>query len=422
MLSVEENERVTRVGPGTPMGAVMRRYWLPALLAAELPAPDCPPVQVRLLGEDLVAFRDSEGRLGLLDEYCPHRQASLFLGRNEQCGLRCVYHGWKFDVAGNCVDMPNEPPEYRFKERIHQIAYPTVELGGIIWAYLGPPALQPSPPDLELLRVPPTHRDVNKTYQECNYLQAIEGGVDSAHISFLHNNDITDPTRFTTIGMAPKLEVEPTDYGFRYAGIRDIGEKGSYVKIYQFIMPFHQMRPAQVVTQKDGGRAATPLVKGHIWVPMDDENTMTYNWMYSADADKPLTEEFILDEETKAGRGPDGESTVRHRTRANKWLIDRELQRTKTFSGIVGLNTQDLAVQESMGRIVNRSREHLGSTDRAVITLRRLMLESVHDVETGGSPPGVDPSTYRGVRSVDVVLPKGAIWQQAAERELVAHW
>src|ERR687886_715559 len=187
MLSREENERITRVGPGTPMGNLMRRYWMPACLAEELPEPDCPPVRVRLLGEDLVAFRDTQDRIGVLDEYCPHRLASLFLGRNEQCGLRCVYHGWKFDVDGRCVDMPNEPPESNFKDRVRATAYPCRERGGVVWVYMGPPERMGEQPDLEWSLVPADQRFLSKRLQQSNYLQAIEGGIDSSHISFLHS-------------------------------------------------------------------------------------------------------------------------------------------------------------------------------------------------------------------------------------------
>ncbi|MCL6593139.1 MAG: Rieske 2Fe-2S domain-containing protein [Alicyclobacillus sp.] len=195
MLKASENERITRVGPGTPMGHVFRRYWVPALLSEELPEPDCPPVKVRLLAEDLVAFRDSTGRVGLFEAYCPHRRAHLFWGRNEECGLRCAYHGWKFDVDGRCVDMPNEPPDSRFKQNVRIPAYPCWEKGGIIWTYMGPPALQPPTPDYEWLRAPETHRFVSKTFEDCNYLQALEGGIDTSHSSFAHNNNLRDVVR-----------------------------------------------------------------------------------------------------------------------------------------------------------------------------------------------------------------------------------
>src|SRR5581483_11277219 len=185
MLSKEDNELVCRVGPGTPGGALLRRYWLPALLVTELPGPDCDPIRVRLLGEDLVAFRDTEGRIGLVGAHCPHRGASLFFGRNEENGLRCVYHGWKFDVTGRCVDMPNEPPESSFKDKIKHTSYPCVEQAGVVWTYMGPPERRPPMLNLEWMRLPAGHRWVSKTYERCNWLQALEGGIDTSHSSFL---------------------------------------------------------------------------------------------------------------------------------------------------------------------------------------------------------------------------------------------
>ena len=186
MLAREENELITHIDPETPMGNTMRRYWMPALLAWELPEADCPPVRVKLLGEDLVAFRDTLGRIGLIDEYCPHRRVSLFFGRNEECGLRCVYHGWKFDVDGHCVDMMNEPEELNFKNKVRTNAYPTVEVGGIIWTYMGPPALQPPPPKFAWTQVPETHRHVSKVIQECNWLQGLDrsSSQENAHPSW----------------------------------------------------------------------------------------------------------------------------------------------------------------------------------------------------------------------------------------------
>jgi phenylpropionate dioxygenase-like ring-hydroxylating dioxygenase large terminal subunit len=422
MLPVEENQLLTRVGPGTPMGNVMRRYWMPALLSTDIPTPDCPPVRVKLLGEELVAFRDTQGRVGLLDEFCPHRLASLFLGRNEECGLRCVYHGWKFDVTGACVDMPNEPAESNFKDKIHLTAYPTVEQGGVIWAYMGPKDKQPESPGMEWSRAPETHRFVSKTHEYANFAQAVEGGIDTVHSSFLHNNDMSNVKHFKRIDTAPKLEVERTNYGFRYAGIRNLGEIGNYVRIYQFVLPFHQFRSHQVDFGGSGAREAMPMIQGHMWVPMDDENSMVFNWMLSVDEDKPLTPEFIVKRETSAGRGPNGEGTTRHQTRANDWRIDRELQRTKTFTGIRGLNTQDLAVQESMGPIIDRSREHLGTTDKAIIQFRRCLLDAARDLPNGIDPPGSDSKTYRNLRAVDVTIPKDARWQDAAKDKLVSRW
>jgi len=270
MVSREENELITRVSPGTPMGDAMRRYWIPALLAREIAEPDCPPVRVRLLGEDLVAFRDTAGRIGLLDEYCPHRRASLFFGRNEECGLRCVYHGWKFDVDGTCVDQLNEPAENQFQHKVHIAAYPTVELGGIVWAYLGPPERMPAAPKFAWTQAPETHRHVSKVIQECNWLQGLEGGLDTSHAPIMHRL-LTDNARRGGIkpsdayvrAKAPNVVVDITDYGYQYVGIRELGAAEMHARTYHFILPFHQIRAASNEVG-DWGDA------GHIWVPIDD--------------------------------------------------------------------------------------------------------------------------------------------------------
>ena len=190
-MRAEDQERLVRVGPGTPAGIWLRRYWHPAILSTEVEV-DGPPVRVRLLGEDLIAFRDSAGAVGLLDAYCPHRRAPLFFGRNEECGLRCVYHGWKFDAAGACVDLPSEPPASPMLSNTRIKAYPTVDRGGIVWAYLGPAEQRPPAPDYEWTRAPATHRAVSKNLQDNNYLQSLEGGLDTAHVGFLHNSNIRD--------------------------------------------------------------------------------------------------------------------------------------------------------------------------------------------------------------------------------------
>src|SRR5665213_1717285 len=216
------------------MGEVLRRYWMPAGLASEIAEPDSPPIRVRLLGEDLVAFRDSSGEVGLVAAYCAHRLAPLFYGRNEECGLRCVYHGWKFDTQGTCVDMPSEPPYSKFRLRVSIKAYPTYEAGGMIWTYMGPTESMPAPPDYEWLRAPlGRYLRVSKNGVHCNFLQGIEGGIDTAHASFLHNNDITDLQKLTNIDTRPTLEVEITDFGFMYAGIRNVSDDQSYVRLYQ---------------------------------------------------------------------------------------------------------------------------------------------------------------------------------------------
>jgi phenylpropionate dioxygenase-like ring-hydroxylating dioxygenase large terminal subunit len=408
MLSREDNELLTRVGPGTPMGDTMRRYWMPALLARELPAPDCPPVRVRLLGEDLVAFRDTEGRIGLLEEFCPHRRASLFLGRNEECGLRCVYHGWKFDVTGQCVDMMNEPDELGFKAKIRTASYPTVEAGGMIWAYMGAGTAPPAPL-FAWTGVAEGRRQVSKVIQESNWLQGLEGGIDTSHAPILHRVINPESTRAGfkpkdpfVRGKAPTLVVDLTDYGYRYAGIRPLGSD-VHVRAYHFILPFHQIRPSR---NEDG----VPLIAGHIWVPMDDENTMVYNWVITA-RDEPLPEDERL--ETRLGNGPDtvDQTTFRsRRNRSNNYLLDRQVQKTETFTGIDGINLQDRAVQESMGPTVDRSKEHLGPADKAVIQARRLLLEAVRTVREGGTPRGVAP-TYYTLAAAEGVLPSDRDWR-----------
>jgi phenylpropionate dioxygenase-like ring-hydroxylating dioxygenase large terminal subunit len=409
MLAREDNELLTRVGPGTPMGTTMRRYWIPALLAWELPGPDCPPVRVRLLGEDLVAFRDTRGHLGLLAEHCPHRRASLFFGRNEECGLRCVYHGWKFDVDGRCVDMMNEPDDLGFRDKIRTPAYPMVELGGIIWAYLGPPELRPAAPPFAWTRAPESHRHASKVIQESNWLQGLEGGIDTSHAPILHRLLTTSssrpgfkPTDAFVRGKPPTIVIDLTDYGYRYAGIRPLDAGDVHIRAYHFILPFHQIRPSR--TEK--GR---PLEAGHIWVPMDDGNTMVFNWEYSLAG--PLTEEDRL--ERFLGNGPlDVDQTTfrSRRNRQNGYGLDRQVQRTETFTGIDGVNIQDRAIQESMGPIVDRSQEHLGPADRPIIQARRLLLQAVRTVQEGGTPVGIAP-TYAAARAAEGVVPRDADWR-----------
>jgi len=412
MLSHEDNALLTRVGRGTPMGETMRLYWLPALLARELAEPDGPPVRVRLLGEDLVAFRDTRGRIGLIDEFCPHRGASLFFGRNEACGLRCVYHGWKFDVEGRCVEQMNEPAEHQFGHKVHLAAYPTVELGGIVWAYLGPPERTPAPPKFAWTQAPESHRMVSKVIQENNWLQSLEGGLDTSHAPIMHrllNNQSGRggfaPSDAFVRGGAPKLVVDLTDYGYHYAGIRPLGDAQLHIRAYHFVMPFHQLRPSR----SDAGH---PMVAGHSWVPIDDHHTMVYNWGYSTD-DRPLSEEDRL--ERQLGNGPADVDPVTFRSlknRANDYMIDRAAQRTESFTGIDGINAQDRAIQESMGRIVDRSREHLGPADKAIIQMRRLLKRAIETAQAGGIPPGVKPSYY-ALRAAEGVLPRDADWRAA---------
>lgn len=423
MLKPEDNERLTRVGRGQPAGELLRRYWLPALLSSELPENDGAPVRVRLLGEDLLAFRDSTGRVGLTDAFCPHRRAPLFFGRNEECGIRCAYHGWKFDVDGKCVDMPSEPGGTTLRDKVRLTAYPTLELGGAVWTYMGPPEHQPPPPDYEWLRAPASHRHLSKTYEHCNYFQAMEGGFDTAHSSFAHNNKMGDQNELRNRDRSPRIELETTDYGYSYTSTRSIDAETSYVRVYHYVMPTLQMRAMTRAT--NGAPAEVPKLDGHLWVPIDDEQTYVYNWACGYDENTPLTEEYMARFESFTGRGADdlipGTFALK-RNLSNDYLIDRELQKTSTFTGITGLNTQDFALQEGMGPIVDRSKEFLGASDRPIVTLRRMFLENTHAVARGDTPAGLDPASYRSVRPHDALMPAGEDWRETLKSELVAKW
>ena len=424
MLSQEENDLLAHTGPATPMGQLMRRFWLPALLAEELPEPDGPPVRLRLLGEDLVAFRDSDGRLGLLDAYCAHRRANLFWGRNEESGLRCVYHGWKYGVDGQCIDMPNEPPESRFKDKITLTAYPAREWGGIIWAYLGPPEQQPAElPQFEWARVPASHRLVSKRLQETNWAQAVEGGIDSSHVSFLHRQMQNDPSLVPGVlrgggqmdllarDTSPRFTVKTTDYGFLIGARRNADESSYYWRISQFLLPSYTMIPPS-------GEPGQNL-NGHGWVPIDESHVWTFSVTWNPD--RPLGEDEI--EDTRSGRGLHAQVDERYRPIRNKdnnYQIDRLEQKTTTFTGIKGISEQDMAMQESMGPLVDRSLEHLGTTDTAVIAFRRRLLNLVRDLEQGKEPEAPHrPESYR-VRSAAIVLQQAQPFDEGAKEELVA--
>ena len=412
----EHNERLVRVGPGTPAGNLFRRYWQPALLSSEISEPDGPQVRVRLLGEDLIAFRDSSGQVGLVGALCPHRLAPLFFAVNAAGGLRCPYHGLKFDRHGACVDLPCEPPGSPVQSKIKLLAYPTHEAGDIVWTYMGPKDQMPPPPNYEWLRVPKTHRFVSKTYEDCNYLQGIEGGLDTAHVSFLHSQGGVAVTTLSKMDGAPKLDVFVTPCGFRYVSRRLIGGDKAYIRHYQFVLPWQQMRPSIVDTT--GKLQPHPTIDGHMWVPIDDESTYVYNIMYSYDEAHPLTEEFIRETEKIFGRGEDDliPGTFRlKRNQSNDYLIDRQLQKQGNLSGVVGVNTQDYALQEGMGKIADRTKEFLFSTDRAIVAMRRQLLEAIRVVEEGGRPRGVDPAEHGSVRPHDDIVPIGPLEEKLVE-------
>ncbi|SRR5579884_20631 len=407
MLSREENERLTRTGPGTPMGELFRRFWLPAMLSSELPEPDGPPVRLRLLGEDLVAFRDTSGRVGVLAANCPHRGASLFFGRNEECGLRCVYHGWKFDVEGRCVDMPNEPPESNFKDKVRQRAYPAREAGKVVWVYMGPSHLRPELPQLEWTVVPDDHVYAHKRIQDCSWLQNLEGELDSSHISFLHRD-----TRLSALPLfvfnegAPRFTVLPTDYGLLVGAQRRESETTDYWRLTQFLLPSYTMIPA--VPEK--------FIDFTAAIPIDDEHMIGFTVAWRPD--RPLSKEDIERIETwdYVYSEVDPKTFRPVRNRDNDYLIDRWVQKTVSFTGIKGVRDQDHAVQEGMGPIVDRTTEHLGAADAAVIQARRLLLRLMDELGEGREPYAASHGEAYRVRSAVINLRRGASIEEAARR------
>jgi phthalate 4,5-dioxygenase oxygenase subunit len=417
MLRKEQNDLVTQAGPGTPTGQLFRSYWIPAFLASELPENECPPVRVKLLSERLLAFRDTKGRYGLIDEFCAHRGVSLWFGRNEESGLRCSYHGWKYDVTGQCIEVPSEPAESGFCNKVKLKSYPLVERGGVLWTYMGPEERQPPLPEWEFATVPREQSFMSKRWQECNWLQALEGGIDSSHVSFLHRSDLeTDPlfkgakgNKYNLSDAQPYFEVVESPGGL-YIGARRNAENGHYYwRITQWVMPSFTMIPP---------RGDHP-VHGHFWIPMDDENCWT--WSFDYRPNRALTAP-----ELKAMRDGQGIHAKyipgTFRPMANKdndYLMDRAGQKAgRTFSGVEGFAMQDASLQESMGPVVDRTKENLVSTDNGIIMARhRLMRAAKALVEKGVAPPGVEPAHQR-VRSASVVLPPDQPFKDAAREEL----
>jgi phenylpropionate dioxygenase-like ring-hydroxylating dioxygenase large terminal subunit len=408
MLSLEENQLLTQVGPGTPMGNLMRRFWLPVVLARELPAPDCDPLRVQILGERLVAFRDSDGHPGLLAEHCPHRGASLFYGRNEVSGLRCVYHGWKFDTSGQCVDMPNEPAESDFRTKVRATAYPCRDFGGLVWAYMGPPNHMGELPLLEWATVPPEHLHISKWLLEANYLQGMEGEIDTTHISFLHTNfkrtedyDSVDARRVGNwrADTAPKLMLKETDYGFVYGGRRKYsGGKTFHWRLTHWLLPTFSMIP--------GTRWP---IGGRCWIPIDDHHTWVFNYWYSGDTPLGSEDYQWLNAGVLTPPIVDPKTFRNIRNKSNDYLLNRQHQRAVNFTGIFGGGTQDQAMTEGMGAIFDRRKEHLGSADMAVIAARRILLRSVRRLQEGVEPFAAQHGQLYRVRALDVVTDSASI-------------
>ncbi len=381
MLPREENDLLTLVGPDQPMGQLMRRYWIPALLSNEIPEPDGAPVRVRLLGENLVAFRDTRGHVGLLAEHCAHRGTSLFFGRNEECGLRCIYHGWKYDVEGNVSETPAEPADSTLKNKVRQVAYPCKEAAGIVWAYMGPKDKQPLLPNYEWLNLAPENLYVTKSIQDCSWLQGLEGECDSSHLSFLHRNFTGERPRGGGDGTlyaadtAPQLEGIEMDYGIRMLSCRRIGPD-TYLRVSNIVMPCHGFIPTGGIK----GNAEGYTIHSH--VPIDDTHSMRYNIHFRRN--RPIEpEERQHDEEIRS-------DFRKVRNLQNNYLQDREKQKRENFTGMGPIFlVHDACATETMGPRYDRSREHLGASDMTVIVARKFLLNAARAVANGKEPPHV---------------------------------
>jgi phthalate 4,5-dioxygenase len=415
MLSREDNELLVRTNPGTPMGALFRRFWVPVMIESELGGPDSAPVRVEVLGEQLVAFRDTAGTIGLLEAYCPHRRANLFWGRNEDHGLRCVYHGWKFDTNGECVDLPNCPEGVTLKDRVRTPAYPTQARGGIVWAYLGPVDKQPAFPDIEIMNATPDQRHIVKIVTKSNYLQTVEGDIDSSHVSFLHSRldkkplpgSLSMPTMFADT--TPRWFIDETDYGLMFSAQRNASPDTYQWRVTQWLMPC-----VSLIAAPKGER-----MLANIRVPIDDERSILFRCIVNPerplnDRERQAIEEGIIMPEMIPGTFTMKENIE------NDYLIDREAQRTETFTGVKGIAAQDIMVTEDQGGpVADRSREYLVSSDRAIIALRKKLLSRVKELMNGTEPPeAAKPHAY-GVRAVDFFLPRDVPMLEGARDLLV---
>jgi phenylpropionate dioxygenase-like ring-hydroxylating dioxygenase large terminal subunit len=409
MLSRADNELITRTGPGTGMGELFRRFWVPALLSSELPEPDCTPVAFGLLGEELIGFRTTSGKAAILEARCPHRHASLFWGRNEEEGIRCAYHGWKFGADGACLEQPAEPADSHYKEAVRALAYEVHEAGGIVWVYMGPRDKVPAFPAFEWTLLDEDHYLVTKRRQLCNYLQNLEGELDTAHVNFLHREKrrvsfLDRESRAPDEPMLPPSDLarkqfflSETNFGLVAMARSERPDDEYYWRMTPFILPTFTIIPSPM------GAANTMTAV----VPIDDENAwgFTVTWHPA----RPLDEEEI--ETVTGGAGVhvhvDPETFIPLANKTNKYLIDRELQRTQSFTGIFGVRNQDLAVQENQdGTICKREEEHLGVTDRGIVGMRRLLLTLAKDLQKGIEPRHLQhPEAFRA-RSLAVDAPR----------------
>lgn len=428
MLSHDDNETLVRVGPGTSTGNLFRLYWLPFLLSKDL-LPDEAPKRIKLLGEDLVTFRDTQGRVGLIANSCAHRGAPMLFGRNEDCGIRCIYHGWKYDVTGAVVDMPAEPPRSRLKERVRITAYPCRERNGVVWAYMGHDKDPPALPKMEWNLVPAENVHLSMRVQECNWLQALEGEIDSAHAPILHARIDSQGAINDWIAkrdLRPTFECMRQQFGMSIAAKRRLDEQTLYWRVNQFVMPFYSLVPPQ---------SKFPELSGHAWLPMDDEHTLCL--MFSYHPSQPLytrTRQLFLDGHNGRETGHASQHAYEQRPPStpyadywtrfrpdNAYHIDYDAQRTTWFSGIPGLWVQDGACQSGTGPIYDRTRENLCASDTGIVMTRRMLLESARALRDSGIRPAgaTEPDTFM-VRAVSLRLPEGVPWADAGREHMTA--
>ena len=405
MLSKKDNERLTQVGAGTPMGEMLREFWTPALRSESLEA-DGAPKRFRLLGENLVAFRATDGRVGILDEACPRRCSSLALARNEENDLRCIFHGWKIDVSGVVVDAPSEPPETReaFAKKVPVTHYPAEEAGGMVWAYMGRKETPPefynfefhSPPAESLLRCAIVHG---------NWLQGFEGQLDSAHLSFLHSS--STPSRrnsvrsFISLAGSPRFEFIDKPYGFREAAIRDLPDGSRYARIREVVFPYYSFIPG------DHGQPRFVVVV----VPIDDE--WSAHWYYYMNPFGPVPDWYR--DNALRGALPDHDDFAADRgDHTNVWHQDREAMKDGHWSGITkNFVYEDFIIEESMGPIADRTKEYLGTSDSVITRARRILLKALKDHKAGKLPFGLgDDLDYSKIRALAARLPADTDWRE----------
>ncbi|MFT7647027.1 MAG: phthalate 4,5-dioxygenase oxygenase subunit [Candidatus Poriferisodalaceae bacterium] len=389
MLSAADNALLTRTNRDQPMGQYFRRFWQPVALSGELVEPDGPPVKVDILGDEYVAFRDSNGALGLLDAHCPHRGAHLYYGRNEDCGIRCVYHGWKFAVDGTAVDLPNVPSEAPMQQTMRVGSYPVVERGEFVWAYFGPAATPPAPPELEFTMVAPEHRYVTKQLIDCNWAQVMEGDLDTSHFSFLHmpapsvpsNENPDAPADVKRLRMIrhdpmPSFTIKEHEVGFIVGGARVSDDDQHYWRITQFMLPSHGTGPSTLPGE---------TYLGFTIVPINDEACFMFT--YAWNPERPLAaeerERFATGHAVFAALGDDHRPIA---NRSNDFLIDRDEQKHRTYTGVKGLAEQDAMVTQSQGFIVDRTNENLTKTDAAIVRFRRCVLDGARSLAEGVEP------------------------------------